>query len=143
MQLLTRVLETRGNLWTEVSAVGRTKRAEGSSSETRPLMWRREGGVTCSQLNSTILTGLWRNKSATRLSQRCCDCSSFCVFLSAPPLAFFRHRTSSHLMSHQLLRGSTSKQPWRLAESGCVCSGFSNTPGLRRENVQSFSPATV
>lgn len=97
---------------TEVSAVGRTERVEGSSSETRPLVWRRErGGGTCPQLNSTILTGLWRNKSATSLSQRCCDCSSFRVFLSAPPPpppAFSRHRTSSHLMSHQLLRGSTS-----------------------------------
>lgn len=80
-----------------------------------------EGGRTCSQLNSTILTGLWRNKSATRLSQRCCDCSSFCVFLSAPPLAFFRHRTSSHLMSHQLLRGSTScSRGDLLRQAACV-----------------------
>lgn len=104
VQLLARVLQTRGGFSSRTNGTG------GGIKLRDPTSGVEEGGGggTCPQLNSTILTGLWRNKSATSLSQWCYDCSSFRVFLSAPPPAFFRHRTSSHLMSHQLLRGSTS-----------------------------------
>lgn len=80
VRLLTRVLETWGNVWPEVSAVGRTKRVEGSNSETQPLMWRRGRRNLLSIQFHNSNRRMEEQKRYTSISQSCCYCSSFCMF---------------------------------------------------------------